>query len=296
MLLVLFIYCSANCINETIWTLTNINRGQCLTAALLHIKELKEVHKLRKSLPQIVKSDIVMRVLLLILILGYSQLSVSSERPLFGYLIPLKPTPQHCELANQISALNEEERGSYDAHLNNAGGCAYYSGNIEKAIEFWSEAYTKGIDRSLQPLARVLALSDIPKDRLLGASLLRAYIELNPNDAYLLPLFLGLQKIAYSELVNKNLVFEYLNLAFELELEQKSFVTVQVLHYLRHIEYFSDDDFQQKASLLKLYKRMEEQSISYCYISDSLTFDIFKLPSDDKTNQYYKKKCVDEMS
>jgi hypothetical protein len=196
---------------------------------------------------------------------------------LFGYLIPLKPTPQHCELANQISALNEEERGSYDAHLNNAGGCAYYSGNIEKAIEFWSEAYTKGIDRSLQPLARVLALSDIPKDRLLGASLLRAYIELNPNDSYLLPLFLGLQKI-------------------ELELEQKSFVTVQVLHYLRHIEYFSDDDFQQKASLLKLYKRMEEQSISYCYISDSLTFDIFKLPSDDKTNQYYKKKCVDEMN
>ncbi|MFC4701494.1 hypothetical protein ACFO4O_15115 [Glaciecola siphonariae] len=233
-----------------------------------------------------------MRVLVLILILCFSQFSVSSERPLFGYLIPLKPTPQHCELANQILALNEEERGSYDAHLNNAGGCAFYRGDIEKAVKLWSEAYIKGVDRSLEPLARVLSLSSVPKDRYLGTSLLRAYIELNPNEAYLLPLFLGLQKIAYSHSADKDLIFEYLYLAFELELEQESFITAQILNYLQHIKYFSGDDFKHKPALQKLYKLMQGQPVLYCYISDSLTFDIFKLPSNLTSRLYYESKCA----
>lgn len=228
---------------------------------------------------------------------GVSQAKEST----FSLVKPFIPSSERCELAQEYisETLLPVKKNIYNYEI--LGNCALKKGDVELAKAYWSKAAILGSESSLINIGMITSLDPISQhERFFGLAVLKKVGQQNLEEKSMSKLFGALMLVSYpydelSDNEGKKLetIATLLLQAAELEKEHNIHLSSMVIRYLFEIGYFDKTQISIE-SFGQVIQIAKETKPYYCYMSEVLERDLYKLPQRDEVTQRYKHGCENE--
>ncbi|MDT0594097.1 hypothetical protein [Glaciecola petra] len=236
----------------------------------------------------------------LIILLAFSVAEIKGKESTFSLAKPHIPSNQRCELAskyiNEALLPVEENLSNYKI----LGNCALKIGDIKVAKYYWGKAALLGDESSLINIGMISSLDpSSEQERYFGITILRKVGNQNVKEKSMSKLFSALMIISYpyeglsDNIKKRKTVAKLLAEAAELEHTHEIYLSAMVIKYLVNLGYFEEIE-STDPRVEQVLQIARDTKPYYCYMSEVLERNLYKVPQKKELNQRYNNGCIIE--